>query len=128
MAVGTPPNIVEVSNTHSRVKTTLTSAQWQKQPSSASCEGMEISRQTELPKRADILICLESRPPRFKLSEQLGGLLGIYAETRIGILAAIWEYVKLKNLQDPNEREYINTDAAMKQVCSRYYLSDWHTI
>ena len=84
---------------------------------------MEISRQGELPKRADILICLESRPPRFKLSEQLGGLLGIYADTRIGILGAIWEYIKLKNLQDPNEREYINADAAMKQV-SGYLCTD----
>jgi chromatin remodeling complex protein RSC6 len=43
-------------------------------------------------------------------------VLGVYQETRIGIVQALWNYVKLNQLQDKVDRRLVRADDALRPV------------
>ena len=72
---------------------------------------------TDVPVR--IVMHLDHQPPRFKVISDLAAVLDIQEETRVGILGALWSYIKIHNLQDKDDRKKINADAKLKKVCRR---------
>lgn len=66
--------------------------------------------------KSTILLSLLYQPSQYKLSSRLARLLGVHTATRPIILQAMWQYIKTHQLQDPNEREYINCDKYFEQV------------
>lgn len=63
-----------------------------------------------------IVMHLDHTPQRFKVVPELAGVLDIQEETRVGILGALWSYIKINNLQDKDDRKKINADANLKKV------------
>lgn len=59
---------------------------------------------------------LQDTPDRFRLSPALADLLDTKEDTRAGIVMKIWEYVRLHGLQDPEEKRWINCDAALRSL------------
>lgn len=66
------------------------------------------------------------QPPQFKLDPRLAKLLGIHTATRPTIIQALWQYIKQHNLQDGQEKEFINLDKYLKQIfeCERMRFSE----
>ena len=63
---------------------------------------------------------------QFKLDQRLARLLGMHTQTRPVIINALWQYIKTHKLQDPHEREYINCDRYLEQVCIFILFSFTH--
>ncbi len=59
---------------------------------------------------------LDYQPPQFKLDARLAKLLSIHTATRPVIIQALWQYIKTHNLQDAQERDFINLDKYMAQI------------
>ena len=54
-----------------------------------------------------------------RYSQQLclqGNILGLKEETRTGVIQAVWNYIKLQDLQDKIDRRIIRLDGKLKQV------------
>ena len=87
--------------------------------------------------RVRVIIHLEQCPEHFKIHPDLGALsfahfllplfsligrrisgniLGIKEETRIGVIQAVWNYIKLQDLQDKVDRRTVRPDAALRPV------------
>lgn len=45
-----------------------------------------------------------------------GNVLGIKEESRVGVVQALWNYIKLHDLQDKVERRLIRLDAQLRGV------------
>ncbi len=46
----------------------------------------------------------------------VGNILGLKEETRTGVIQAVWNYIKLQDLQDKIDRRTIRPDAALRPV------------
>lgn len=58
---------------------------------------------------------LDHRPERFALAPRLASLLDLRESDRVGVLQALWSYIKMHGLQD-EDRKHIRTDARLKEV------------
>ena len=67
--------------------------------------------------KCTVLLMLDYNPLKYKLDPRLARLLGIHTESRPQIINALWQYIKQHKLQDPNEREFVNCDKFLAQVC-----------
>lgn len=56
------------------------------------------------------------QPPQYKLDPRLARLLGVHTQTRASIMQALWLYIKVNQLQDSQEKEYINCNHYLRQV------------
>ncbi|KAJ3223865.1 SWI SNF, matrix associated, actin dependent regulator of chromatin, sub d, member 3, partial [Clydaea vesicula] len=90
--------------------------EWHKQPGSADCDGFEIKRKGDTNTPVKIFIQLEHQPEKFKLSAELSRVLDIHTDTKSNCIMALWQYIKLNKLQDPDDRRYINCDDTLKRV------------
>ncbi|CAK73885.1 unnamed protein product (macronuclear) [Paramecium tetraurelia] len=63
-----------------------------------------------------ISIILQTYPQKYKLHKTLQQLLGIKEGTRSQILYCFWEYVKLNNLTDKENKDQIIADEQLKQL------------
>lgn len=59
---------------------------------------------------------LLSNPAKFKIDPYLQKIVKMETGTRISILEALWQYIKIHKLQDHENKETINTDEALKNV------------
>jgi len=75
-------------------------------------DGFEIKRKGEVNVPARIIIQLLNNPEKFRVSPEMGALLGIHTETKSDIIAAIWKYIKANHLQDSDNKTLINNDEA----------------
>lgn len=66
--------------------------------------------------RLRIILHLEHYPDQWKVAPELANIIGVKQESRTGVIGALWNYIKISNLQDKNERRLIRTDAALKAV------------
>lgn len=89
---------------------------WENSRSSAPTEGFEVKRKGDKEFTVNIRFDMNYIPEKFKLSQSLTELLGIEAETRPRIIAAIWHYVKARKLQNPNDPTYFNCDPQLQKV------------
>lgn len=89
---------------------------WENSRGAAPVEGFEVKRKGDKEFTVNIQFDMNYMPEKFKLSPALTELLGIEAETRPRIIAAIWHYVKARKLQHPNDPTYFNCDPQLQKV------------
>ncbi|KAE8707471.1 SWI/SNF complex component SNF12-like protein [Hibiscus syriacus] len=89
---------------------------WESARSPALHEGFEMKRKGDKESTVRIRIEMNYCPERFKLSPVLTELLGIEVDTRPRILAAIWHYVKSKNLQNYEDSSTFSCDPPLQKV------------
>ncbi|KAK0421288.1 hypothetical protein QR680_015159 [Steinernema hermaphroditum] len=90
--------------------------EWQRSPQTNETDGFQVKRTGDRNVRANIRLWLDHSPSKFKLHPTLAKILGISTDTRQKIVEALWEYIKIHKLQDPDHKEYINLDAYLEQV------------
>ncbi|KAK2750935.1 SWI/SNF complex component snf12 [Myotisia sp. PD_48] len=88
-------------------------------PSSADFDSLEFSRAAEVNLNVTINLVRDENPERFQLSPQLASILDVNEETRAGIVAGIWDYVKATGLQESEEKRSIICDERLKAVFNR---------
>lgn len=58
-------------------------------------------------------------PERFLLSPDLAAIVDMREATRTDIVMSLWEYIKLNNLQEDEEKRNFRCDDLLKRVCLR---------
>ncbi|KAI0826100.1 SWI/SNF complex 60 kDa subunit [Irpex lacteus] len=82
----------------------------------APLDGFAVRRRGDSPTRIRVVIHLEQHPEHFKIHPELGNILGLKEETRTGVIQAVWNYIKLQDLQDKIDRRTIRPDAALRPI------------
>lgn len=90
--------------------------EWHRTPQTAETDGFQVKRHGDQSLKCTILMLLDYQPPQFKLDARLAKLLSIHTATRPVIIQALWQYIKTHNLQDAQEREFINLDKYLAQI------------
>ncbi|TPX59521.1 hypothetical protein PhCBS80983_g02396 [Powellomyces hirtus] len=90
--------------------------EWHKAENGPDCDGFEIKRKGDSDVPAKILIYLDHKPEKYKLSPPLAKLLDIHTDTAANIIIAMWQYVKFQKLQDPDDKRHINCDEALRNI------------
>ena len=85
-------------------------------PAPPPVDGFTVRRTGDAPVKARVTIHLEHYPEQFKLGPELSSLLEIKEDSRIGVVTALWNYMKLNNLQDKVDRRLIRADDRLKAV------------
>lgn len=89
---------------------------WESARSPAPHEGFEIKRRGDKEFSAGIRLEMTYTPEKFKLSPALTEVLAIEVETRARVIAAIWQYVKARKLQDPSDPSFFKCDPPLRKV------------
>ncbi len=89
---------------------------WEAVRASNHVEGFEIKRKGDQEFVANIKLEMDYTPERFKLSAPLAEILGVEVDTRPHIIAALWQYIKGKKLQNPTDPTLINCDPALQKI------------
>jgi SWI/SNF-related matrix-associated actin-dependent regulator of chromatin subfamily D len=89
---------------------------WDSARATNHVEGFEIKRRGNVECDVSIRLEMDHNPERFKLSQPLAQLLGVEVDTRPHIIAALWQYIKTKKLQNPADPTLINCDPALQKV------------
>ncbi|KAL5705570.1 hypothetical protein ACHQM5_023859 [Ranunculus cassubicifolius] len=89
---------------------------WESARSAVPHEGFEIKRKGEKEFNVGIRLDMNYLPEKFKLSPALTEVLAIEVDTRARVIAAIWQYVKAKKLQDPNDPSFFRCDPPLRKV------------
>ncbi|KAK9061667.1 hypothetical protein SSX86_018850 [Deinandra increscens subsp. villosa] len=79
-------------------------------------EGFEVKRKGDKEFSVNIRLEMNYLPEKFRLSSPLMEVLGIEVDTRTRIIAAIWQYVKARKLQDAEDPSYFNCDPPLLKV------------
>ena len=90
--------------------------EWMKQQLPRETDGIEIKRTGNSDAELKIVLYLDHKPTKYKLSKELASFLGTSEETKENILRAIWEYISKFRLQDSEEKKFINNDPALFQI------------
>ncbi|XP_015893845.2 SWI/SNF complex component SNF12 homolog [Ziziphus jujuba] len=89
---------------------------WENARSPAPHEGFEVKRKGDKEFTVNIRLEMNYMPEKFKLSQPLMEVLGIEVDTRPRIIAAIWQYVKARKLQNPNDPSFFYCDPPLQKV------------
>ncbi|KAI3463621.1 hypothetical protein Pfo_031097 [Paulownia fortunei] len=89
---------------------------WEGSRSPVLHEGFEVKRKGDKEFTAIIRLEMNYVPEKFKLSPALQEVLGIEVETRPKIMAALWQYVKMKKLQIPGDTSFLMCDPPLRKV------------
>ncbi|KAI6030177.1 hypothetical protein EDC04DRAFT_2572396 [Pisolithus marmoratus] len=79
-------------------------------------DGFTIRRTGDQPTRIRVIIHLEHTPEQYKVSPELGDILGIKEESRIGVIQTLWNYIKIHGLQDKVDRRRIKADDHLRPI------------
>eukprot|EP00250_Pteridium_aquilinum_P010738 c19600_g1_i1 orf=400-1836(+) len=89
---------------------------WDGARASAHVEGFEIKRKGDKEFTATIRLEMNYSPEKYKLSHALTDLLRIEVDTRPRIIAALWQYIKVKKLQDAADPSMIICDQPLQRI------------
>ncbi|CAJ1975040.1 unnamed protein product [Sphenostylis stenocarpa] len=89
---------------------------WDSARSPTQQDGFEVKRKGNKEFTAMIAIEMNYTPDKFMVSSQLSKLLGIEAETRPRIIASLFNYVKSRKLQSPNDPSFFICDPSLQRV------------
>lgn len=90
--------------------------EWTRNDREPSSDGFEISRAGSQEFTARIFFFVDHKPPRFRTSMELSRLIGTDSETRCGVFASVWQYVKKHRLQCVDNRAAVRLDAGLKSL------------
>ncbi|KAI0070675.1 BAR-domain-containing protein [Panus rudis PR-1116 ss-1] len=79
-------------------------------------DGFTIRRRGDTLTKIRVVIHLDQQPEVYKVHPELGSILGIREDTRVGIQQAFWIYVKIEGLQDKLDRKMIRLDARLRPL------------
>ncbi|KND03228.1 uncharacterized protein SPPG_02282 [Spizellomyces punctatus DAOM BR117] len=100
--------------------------EWHRGEGSPDCDGFEIKRKGDSDVNAKILIYLDHKPEKVKLSTSLSKLLDIHTDTPTNVIMALWQYVKSQKLQDPDDKRFINCDEQLRQILGQPRITFAH--
>jgi SWI/SNF-related matrix-associated actin-dependent regulator of chromatin subfamily D len=83
-------------------------------------DGFTIRRTGDSPTKMRVLLYLEHFPEQYKVLPELGSILGIKEDSRIGVIQALWNYIKLQGLQDKVDRKLIRADDKLRMVRAHF--------
>ncbi|TKY73634.1 SWI/SNF complex component SNF1 [Spatholobus suberectus] len=89
---------------------------WDSARSPIQQDGFEVKRKGNKEFTAVIAIEMNYTPEKFMVSSQLSKLLGIEVETRPRIIASLFNYVKSRKLQSPNDPSFFICDPSLQRV------------
>ena len=121
----TDGNVVEVSLNHAIVYTTSPSSehnhQWhrpQQTPNAQpyALDGFNVRRTGDSQVKIRVIIHLDQYPEQFKVDPELSSIIEVKSDSRPGVIAALWNYIKVHNLQDKTDRKLIRLDARLRKV------------
>ncbi|KAI0270603.1 SWI/SNF complex subunit [Gloeopeniophorella convolvens] len=90
--------------------------EWHQGPSQPVLDGFTIRRTGDTPTKARVVLHLQQYPEQYKVQPDLGNVLGIKEDSRVGIIQALWAYIKTNNLQDKVDRKRIHADALLRPI------------
>ncbi|KIP06774.1 hypothetical protein PHLGIDRAFT_106629 [Phlebiopsis gigantea 11061_1 CR5-6] len=92
--------------------------EWVRNPSQPAPpqDGFAIRRRGDAATRIRIVLHLEQQPEVYKIHPDLGNILGMKEESRVGVVQALWNYIKLNDLQDKVDRRLIRADAQLRGI------------
>lgn len=90
--------------------------EWSRNDRELSSDGFEISRSGSQEFTARIFFFVDHKPLRFRMSHELSLLIGVESETRSGVFASVWQYVKKHRLQCVDNRGAVRLDAGLKSL------------
>jgi len=79
-------------------------------------DGFQIKRDGTIDSKVSVALQVEHSPHKYKLSESLEKLVGCPIATRQEILSALWEYIKVNQLQDKERKKDINCDSLLREI------------
>jgi len=86
------------------------------QPAIPPLDGFTIRRTGDQPTKIRVVMHLEHFPEQYKVQPELANILGIKEESRIGVIQALWNYIKVQGLQDKVDRRVIRADEYLKPI------------
>eukprot|EP00741_Cyanophora_paradoxa_P021018 tig00021326_g20290.t1 len=87
----------------------------QQQPAAAAADGFEVKRKGDRETVARISITLAHSPARFKIAAPLGPAIGVHTESRVGVLLALWQYIRANGLLDTEDRTLVKCDETLRK-------------
>ncbi|KAF5329771.1 hypothetical protein D9619_009133 [Psilocybe cf. subviscida] len=92
--------------------------EWPRTPGhhNPAMDGFTIRRTGDVPTKIRIILYLDHFPDQFKVHPELGNVIGIKEESRIGAVQTLWNYIKLHNLQDKTDRRKILADDRLRPI------------
>lgn len=90
--------------------------EWKRNDKEHSSDGFEISRAGSTEFTAKVFLYVDHRPEQFRMSYALSRLIGVRTDTRKGIFAGVWQYVKKMRLQCVDDRSAVRLDSGLKSL------------
>ncbi|KAJ7281684.1 SWI/SNF complex 60 kDa subunit [Mycena rebaudengoi] len=79
-------------------------------------DGFTIRRKGDVPTKVRVIMYLEHYPEQFRVIPELGSILGIKEDSRIGVIQALWNYIKIQGLQDKVDRRLVRADEKLRPI------------
>ncbi|KAH0579919.1 hypothetical protein H2248_002741 [Termitomyces sp. 'cryptogamus'] len=79
-------------------------------------DGFTVKRTGDVPTKFRVILYLDHYPEQLKVVGELSNILGIKSESRIGAIQALWNYIKVNNLQDKTDRRMIRADDRLRPI------------
>ncbi|KAH9921644.1 SWI/SNF complex 60 kDa subunit [Fomitopsis serialis] len=90
--------------------------EWVRGPNQPSMDGFTIRRKGDTPTKIRVILHLEQQPEQYKVHPELGNLLGVKEDSRIGVVQALWNYIKVQGLQDKVDRRMVRADTHLRPL------------
>ncbi|EMD32802.1 hypothetical protein CERSUDRAFT_143379 [Gelatoporia subvermispora B] len=90
--------------------------EWLPGPNQPSLDGFTIRRKGDTVTKIRVVLHLEQQPQQFKVHPDLGSVLGLKEDSRTGVVQALWNYIKIHNLQDKVDRRVVRADAHLRPL------------
>ncbi|KAJ7767504.1 SWI/SNF complex protein [Mycena maculata] len=79
-------------------------------------DGFTIRRKGDAPTKVRLIMYLDHYPEQFRVIPELGNILGIKEDSRIGVIQALWNYIKIQGLQDKVDRRLVRADEKLRPI------------
>ncbi|KAI0750937.1 SWI/SNF complex 60 kDa subunit [Daedaleopsis nitida] len=90
--------------------------EWVRGANQAQLDGFTIRRKGDALTKIRIVMHLEQQPEQYRVHPDLGNVLGMKEDSRTGVIHALWNYIKLQNLQDKQDRRIVRADARLRPI------------
>ncbi|KAF5369594.1 hypothetical protein D9758_002651 [Tetrapyrgos nigripes] len=79
-------------------------------------DGFTVKRTGDTPTNIRVVIYLDHYPEQYGVSDELSSVLGIKEDSRIGVIQALWNYIKIQGLQDKVDKRMIRADDKLRML------------
>ncbi|KAJ7585081.1 SWI/SNF complex 60 kDa subunit [Mycena floridula] len=79
-------------------------------------DGFSLRRAGDAPTKIRVVLYLEHFPEQYKIHPDLGDILGVKEDSRLGVIQTLWNYIKIQGLQDKVDRRLIRIDDRLRRL------------